>query len=277
MRRNIGRICEAGVDGIVTTGSYGEFHSMSWEDHKRLIEVLVDAVPGRVKAIPGCSGVNTAEAIMKTRFARDCGADAVMNVSPFYMKLSEMELIGYWKDLAEACPDIGLIVYNNPDTSQLHTIEIFKELAKIDSLCGSKEITTIELHMDIMRHTDLTPMTAREVDYYVPTMMLGSKGIFSMGACMFPRYIVSVQKACKEGRWQKALKMQDKLRDVWDWLLGLDFAEEYGAIARFKSFMTAFEIIDGGNTCKPFIQVPKEIHDKYNEAVMETFPDLIES
>jgi len=277
MRRNVRSLCEAGVDAIVTTGSVGEFHTIRWEDHRKLIEVLVDEVTGKTKAIPGCSGVNTEEAIMKVKHAQDCGADAVMNVSPYYVNLTDTELCGYWRDLAEACPDIGLIVYNNPHTAQLHTVEIFKELAKIRSMCGSKEITTIKLQLDIMRHTDLTPMTATELDYYVPTMRLGAKGLFSMSASMFPRFILRIYRLCKQGKWDEAMKMQHKLRDVWDFLDGLPFGRAYAPIPRFKCYVNAFGVLDCGITAKPFIPVPEDIQAKYREEVRARFPELIEA
>jgi len=276
MRRNVQNLCEAGVDAIVTTGSVGEFHTITWEDHKRLIDVLVDEVSGGTRAVAGCSGVNTEEAIKKTKYAQDCGADAVMNVSPYYVNVTEKELIGYWRDLAEACPDIGLIVYNNPYTAQLHTVETFKELAKIPSMCGSKEITTIKLQLEIMRYTDLTPMTATELDYFYATMKLGAKGIFSMSASMFPRFIVDMYRKCTEGKWDEVQRMQYKLKDVWNFLDGLEFGQGYGAIPRFKAYVNAFGVMDCGIPGKPFIPVPKDLVARYREEIEKKYPELIE-
>ena len=276
MRNNVRRLCASGIDGIVTTGSVGEFHTITWEDHKRLIEVLVDEVSGKTKAIPGCSGVNTEEAITKVKYAQDCGADAVMNVSPYYVNVSDGELIGYWRDLSEACPDIGLIVYNNPHTAQLHTVEIFKELSKIPSMCGSKEITTIKLQLEIMRHTDLTPMTATELDHFYTTMKLGAKGVFSMSSSMFPRFMVRFFNTCKDGNWEEAQKMQYKLKDIWNFIDGLAFGREYGALSRFKCYVNAFGVLDCGITRKPFIPVPKDVQDRYREEIEKAFPEMIE-
>lgn len=277
MRRNVSALCQAGVDAIVTTGSVGEFHTITWEDHKRLIDVLVDEVSGKTLAVPGCSGVNTEEAIKKTRYAQDSGADAVMNVSPYYVNIRDNELIGFWRDLSEACPEIGLIIYNNPHTAQLHTVEIFKELANIPSMCGSKEIMTIKLQLDIMRYTDLVPMTATELDYFVPTMKLGAKGIFSMSASMFPEFIIDVYQKCKDGKWDHAMKMQHKLKDVWTFLDGLDFGSEYGAIPRFKAYTNAFGVLDCGIPGKPLVPVPESVVMQYREAIEETYPEMIES
>lgn len=276
MRNNVRRLCAAGVDGIVTTGSVGEFHTITWDDHRRLIEVLVDEVSGKTKAIPGCSGVNTEEAITKVKYAQDCGADAVMNVSPYYVNISDRELVGYWRDLGEACPDIGLIVYNNPHTAQLHTVQTFKELSKIPSMCGSKEITTIKLQLDIMRHTDLTPMTATELDYFYTTMKLGAKGVFSMSSSMFPRFMVRFFKTCKEGNWEEAQKMQYELKDIWNFMDGLAFGHEYGALSRFKCYVNAFGVLDCGTTRRPFIPVPRDIQARYREEIEKAFPEMIE-
>ncbi len=277
MRNNVRRLCEAGVDAIVTTGSVGEFHTISWEDHKKLIEVLVDEVSGKTKAIPGCSGVNTEEAITKVKYAQDCGADAIMNVSPYYVGLIDKELIGYWQDLADACPDIGLVVYNNPHTAQLHTAAHFVELAKIPTMCGSKETTTLSLLLEIMRHTDLAPMTATELDLFVPSIMVGAKGIFSMMGSAIPKYIVRLYGACKDGRWEEAWKMQHQLRDAWDYLNQHPAATQFSSIPRFKAIVNAFGTLDCGITRKPFIPVSKEVQGKLRQEIEDKFPDMIES
>ena len=67
-RENTRRLCEVGVHGITTTGTFGEFHTIPWPDHRRLIETLVEETKSGVYTVPGCSGNNTDEAIMKTRF-----------------------------------------------------------------------------------------------------------------------------------------------------------------------------------------------------------------
>ena len=276
MRNNVRRLCEAGVDGIVTTGSVGEFHTISWEDHMRLIEVLVDEVTGKTRAIPGCSGVNTEEAITKVKYAQDCGADAIMNVSPYYVNLLDSELIGYWKDLAEACPEIGLIVYNNPGTAQLHTAEHFIELAKIPTMCGSKETTTMRLQLEIMRHTDLAPMTATELDYFVPSLMLGARGMFSMMGSAIPGFVMKLYDTCRAEKWEEAWEMQHKLRDVWDYLNQHPVGSAYGSIPRFKAIVNAFGVLDCGITRKPFIPVPREVQDKLRQEIEDKFPEMLE-
>ena len=96
---------------------------------------LMSIIKGGVVSVVGCSGLNTDRSIMKTKFAEDCGVDAAMNVIPFYTKITRDECIKFWNDLAKACSNIGLIVYNNPETTKfLVDAEILREIAKIPSV-----------------------------------------------------------------------------------------------------------------------------------------------
>jgi dihydrodipicolinate synthase/N-acetylneuraminate lyase len=109
-RENVQYLVSLGVDGIVTTGTNGEFHTTTDEERTRIARLLVEETRGTVSTVVGASGVNTAEAISRTRAARDAGADAVMNVVPYYHVLSKDEACQYFEDLYSACPDIGIIV-----------------------------------------------------------------------------------------------------------------------------------------------------------------------
>src|SRR5438477_4261560 len=78
-RENVRKLLAVGVDGIVTSGTNGEFHTTSDEERVRIARIVVEETRGKAAAIIGASGVNTAESIARTRAARDTGADAVMN------------------------------------------------------------------------------------------------------------------------------------------------------------------------------------------------------
>jgi len=276
-RQNVRTLCEIGARGVVTTGSVGEFHTIRWEDHQRLIEALVAETRGKPTiSIAGCSGVNTDEAIKKAKFAEECGADAVMNVSPYYVRLTPRELVKFWRDLAEACPSIGIIVYNNPGTAQIHDVEIFRELAKIPSMCGSKEAHhDFGLWYRLHYEGKLAHMTATELTWFVPTMKLGSKGIFSMSAAMCPGYILKLYESCRNNDWEQATRMQFRLHDVWRTLDSLDMLAGYHALARFKAYVNAFGFLSCGITRKPFIPVPDDIQKRLTDYVQKEFNDLI--
>ena len=276
LRHNVRALAAAGADAVVTTGSNGEFHTMPFEMLKELIVAQVDETPDGVKAIVGCSAVNTEEAIERTRFAMEAGADAVMNVSPYYVGLTDPELLQFWIDVAEACPDIGIIIYNNPSTAQIHRTHILKQLQKLPNLCGTKEgHNDFDLFKELMEETDLAIMTATELTWFVPGMMLGTKGIFSMAAAHFPHFVVKLYNTCKEGRWDEALKMEKRLREGTEGLSGHPSMGSLNGIARFKARCNATGILRCGKNRKPLISASDDQQAELTEYAQKEFADLI--
>lgn len=276
-RENVRKLCKVGMHAIVTTGGQGEFHTITWEDHKRLIKALAEETEeSGTMAVAGCSGVSTDEAIQKTKYAEACGVDAVMNVSPYYVKLTHRELVRFWWDLAQACPNVGLIVYNNAGTSQLHGLEVFREIVRIPTICGSKEgHYDFSLWYRLHRETNLAHLTPQEQTWFVPTMKLGAKGVFSMTAAMCPEFILKLYESCKAGDWDKATEMQFKLHDMWRTLDGLEILKGYHAIPRFKAIVNAFGFLRCGITRRPFIPVPDDIQERLTEFVQKEFADVM--
>jgi len=278
-RGNCKALIAAGVDAITITGSNGEFHTMPWEMLKDVIRALVDECKGKVTAIAGCSAVNTEDAILRTTFAMEAGADAVMNVSPYYINLTQPELITFWKDLSAACPDIGIVIYNNPGTAQLHTLPVYKELAKLPNLCGSKEgHGDYDLLTDLLRdgrESGLAYMTATEHTWFVSSLQLGGRGIFSMAASVFPHYLVKMYKTCKEGKWEEALRMQWRLKDAYGSMASHPALGGYNMMARFKAMCTAGGSLKCGKSRKPLITVTDEHQAELNEFTKKNCADLM--
>jgi len=268
-RENVRIMCKTGIHGISTTGTVGEFHTLPWEDHKRLIKALVEEIESDVFSVPGCSGVNTQEAIMKTRYAQECGADAVMNVVPFYQKLTNNECIAFYEELAKACPNIGFVVYNNPDTAKvLLGREVFEKLARIPTVCGSKEIVPDFEHW--MNITRVPGLSFLHVDLMmVPSMMWGGKGNFSGMACMKPELVLDAYKACLNGDWSRAKELQYKMREHW--ALVEPLLKGYSPISQYKCMVNAFGLLKVGPPGKPFIPVPEEAEEKVKKIVRERF------
>lgn len=272
-RENTRRLCEAGVHGIATTGTFGEFHTIPWPDHQRLIEALVEETRAGVYRVPGCSGNNTEEAIMKTRFAEDVGADAVMNVVPYYQTLTRAECVKYYKDLAEACPNIGIVVYNNPSTTKvLIDAAMYKELQGTENLVGSKEIVSDFGHlMRITRETNLSHM---HVDHlFVPMMMWGGRGVFSLTPVLTkPRLVFQAYEAARRKDWENAMRLQEQVNqfardpEVSRLLTG------YTWICTAKAIVNAFGFIDAGYPRRPFIPVPDEVQARVKEILLAKYP-----
>ena len=277
-RHNCRVLIDAGVDAITTPGSIGEFHTMTWDMLKGLITALVDECRGKVTAIAGCSAVNTEEAIMRTRFAMEAGADAVMNVSPYYVQLTQKELVAFWQDLSAACPDIGLVVYNNPQTAQKHDAAVFSELSRLPNMCGSKEgHWDWDLLMELFRVSDLKPMTATDLTWFIPAMKMGSPGIFSLATGCYPHHLVKMYRLCEEERWDEAIQMQWRVKESLDAMWSKPYMAGYNGIAIYKAAVNACGQLRCGKSRKPLISVSDEHQAMLTEDCRRESADLLDA
>jgi 4-hydroxy-tetrahydrodipicolinate synthase len=282
LAHNVKALAAAGMSAVVTTGSLGEFHTISWPDHQRLAKTLAEECrKAGIVSVCGSSGVNTDEAIMKTHAAQEAGCDAVMNVSPYYVHLTRAELVKFWFDLAEACPKIGITIYNNPGTAQIHDVETYREIRKIKTLCGSKEAHyDFSLWYRLNREfPDLGLFTATEPEWVIPTLKMGARGIFTMAGAMIPRHIVKIYQACDKGQWDNAEKLVDTWMDMRNRLGKFDgWGQHVGSgLCRHKAIVNAFGVLRCGVSRRPFISVPQDVEDRLTEFVQKEFKDLIEA
>lgn len=105
-----------GTEGLVPVGTTGESPTLSHEEHKRVVEICIEATAGRVPVIAGTGSNSTAEAIELTQHAKQAGADAALVVTPYYNKPTQAGLYAHFMAIAEAV-DLPLIIYNIPGRS----------------------------------------------------------------------------------------------------------------------------------------------------------------
>jgi len=273
-RENVRKLCDAGIHGIAILGTGGEFHTITFEEHERLCKALVEEASDDVVTIVGCSGVNTAEAIRKMKVAQDHGADAVINVVPYYFPLSKKECINYFHDIAEACPDIGIIVYNNKFTTQVHLdFEDYKQLAQIPTFCGSKEIGTDFYHyLKLIQESPLQHFFVET--FLVDSLFWGTKGFFASYIYVFPKFTKGLYEACQSKNWEEARKMESVMRSFNEQVLKPLLAEGYSEPALSKALADSTDFIKAGPPRKPFIPVPEDRKEKLRRQIKEKFPQL---
>lgn len=131
IKAQVERLAEAGIHGIVTTGTTGEFPALSLEEHKSVIKAYVDAVAGRFPVIAGLGFNSTQLAIEMAQYSEKVGADACMIVPPFYDPLPFKALYKFFEDVCGSI-SIPVMYYNLPGATGVHlTAEQFRELSKI--------------------------------------------------------------------------------------------------------------------------------------------------
>ncbi len=130
-----------GSDGLVPVGTTGESPTLSHDEHKRVVELCIEAAAGKIPVIAGAGSNSTEEAIELTRHAKEAGADGVLVVCPYYNKPSQEGLYQHFKAVAEAA-DIPVIIYNIPGRSVVDmSVDTMARLAKIPNIVGVKDAT----------------------------------------------------------------------------------------------------------------------------------------
>ena len=206
-----------GTDCIGVVGTTGESPTVNVEEHREIIRVSVEQAKGRVPIMAGCGANSTAEAIELAKFAKSVGADCQLQVVPYYNKPTQEGLYQHFKAIAEAVPDLPVILYNVPGRSVADMQhETVLRLAEVPGTVGIKEATG-----NIERAQWLIRDLPKEFAVYsgddpsaVALMLCGGKGNVSVTANVAPRLMHELCVAAMAGNVQKAMEIQFKLMPV---------------------------------------------------------------
>jgi len=203
-----------GTDCIGVVGTTGESPTVNVEEHREIIRVSVEQAKGRGPIMAGCGANSTAEAIELAKFAKSVGADCQLQVVPYYNKPTQEGLYQHFKAIAEAVPDLPVILYNVPGRSVADMQhETVLRLAQVPGIVGIKEATG-----NIERAQWLIRDLPKEFAVYsgddpsaVALMLCGGKGNVSVTANVAPRLMHELCVAAMAGDVQKAMEIQFKL------------------------------------------------------------------
>ena len=203
-----------GTDCIGVVGTTGESPTVNVEEHREIIRVSVEQAKGRVPIMAGCGANSTAEAIELAKFAKSVGADCQLQVVPYYNKPTQEGLYQHFKAIAEAVPDLPVILYNVPGRSVADMQhETVLRLAQVPGIVGIKEATG-----NIERAQWLIRDLPKEFAVYsgddpsaVALMLCGGRGNVSVTANVAPRLMHELCVAAMAGNVQKAMEIQFKL------------------------------------------------------------------
>lgn len=202
-----------GTDGIVIAGTTGESSTVSVEEHRELIRVTVEHTNKRIPVIAGTGGNSTEEAIVLTQYAREVGADASLQVVPYYNRPTQEGMYQHFKKIAESV-DIPIILYNVPGrTAADMTNETIVRLAQIKNIVGVKEASG-----NIGRDIELLAMVPDDFAVYsgddlsaMALMLCGGKGNISVTANIAPRAMHELCVAALRGDIALAKKINKPL------------------------------------------------------------------
>ena len=220
LRRLVEYVIEGGVAGIVPCGTTGESATLSHEEHKRVVDVVVDC--STVPVIAGSGSNNTKEAIVLTKYAEDVGADACLVITPYYNKPNVKGLKEHFKLIGDAV-DIPLIVYNIPSrTGQNVNAETMVELAaEVENIKGVKEASGDLRQIGSI----IKSVTDQGLDFTVvagddfltlPIISLGGKGVISVAANIAPKPMSEMVAAMLNEEVGKAREIHIRLYSMFE-------------------------------------------------------------
>jgi len=202
-----------GTNAIVAVGTTGESATVDLSEHVELIRVAVEAARGRVKVIAGAGANSTREAIELTAHAKRVGADASLQVVPYYNRPTQEGMYRHFRSIAEAV-DLPLILYNVPSrTAADLSVETALRLTQVPGIVGIKDASGDLSRVVEMRRRgrgDFAQYSGND-DSALAFMLLGGQGVISVTANVAPRLMSQMCAAALAGDVQRARAINERL------------------------------------------------------------------
>lgn len=197
---------ENGTSAIVPCGTTGESATLNMEEHFRVIDIAVEAAGKRVPIIAGTGGNSTAEAIELTEHAKRVGADATLQVTPYYNKPTQEGLYRHFLAIAKAV-SLPQVLYNVPSRTSVNMLpETVARLAELSEVMAIKEASgNLGQMAEIVRLAgDKITLLSGDDNVTLPVLSVGGKGVVSVVANIVPRDTADLVKAWEDGRLDEA-------------------------------------------------------------------------
>lgn len=128
-----------GIDALMTTGTFGECATLTWEELRDFTDLVVQTIAHRVPVFAGATTLNTRDTIMRAKALCDLGVDGLLLGRPMWAQCDDVSLVGFYRDVAEAVPELAIVVYDNPEAFKGKiSSAAFAELAAIDQVVAVK-------------------------------------------------------------------------------------------------------------------------------------------
>ncbi len=264
LRENIRFQIENGIDGIVPVGTTGECATLSFNEHKKVIEISIDEADEEVPVIAGTGSNNTVEALELTEYAAEVGADAALIVSPYYNKPTQRGLYEHYKTLAQEV-DIPQIVYNVPSrTGKNVEAETTAKLSKLENIKAVKEASgEARQAMDIKKQAaeDFNLMSGAD-KLTLALLSAGGVGAISVASNIVPGKISKMIHSYLEGDVQTAQDIHYEHLDLFDAL----FLETNPGPVK-----AAMNLLDrpAGEPRLPLVEAKEETKERLKEVLSE--------
>lgn len=202
-----------GINGLIPCGTTGESATLTHAEHKKVVEVTIDAADGRVPVIAGTGSNSTDETIELTSHAKKAGAAAALLITPYYNKPNQEGLYLHYKAVAEAV-DIPIILYNVPGRTAVNMLpETVARLSEIKNIVGIKEATADMEQVSWLRRLcgDDFKLFSGDDATTLPFLCVGGHGVISVTSNVMPGEMAEICSAFAEGNIERARTIHNSL------------------------------------------------------------------
>ena len=204
---------DEGTDALVPVGTTGESPTLDFAEHKRVIDLCVEAAAGRVPVIAGTGSNSTAEAIELTAYAKQAGASAALVVLPYYNKPTQEGQYQHYKAIHDAV-DIPIVIYNVPGRTAVDmTVETMARLAKLPRIVGVKDATadlTRPMLLRLAAGPDFCQLSGEDATI-VPFLSQGGHGCISVTSNVAPRLCADLHDAWAKRDLDTVMTINERL------------------------------------------------------------------
>jgi 4-hydroxy-tetrahydrodipicolinate synthase len=219
LEKLLDHLINGGISGVFLMGTTGEGTSISPRMRKELIKYSVEYVKGRVPIFVSIADCCIEESLNMACYAKECGASYLVSALPFYLGLTQTEIIDYYTTIADNVP-LPLFLYNIPaQTKLMISVEAVKTLAKHPNIIGMKDSSGNGTYFNTLlaevkaEYPDFTILVGPD-EMLASTMALGGNGGVNSGSNLFPELYVNLFKACKAKDTERILKLQKLVMKV---------------------------------------------------------------
>lgn len=201
LQAGVDRIIKDGIGVIATTGSFGQCWNLLWDEFTTLVHATIEAVDKRVPLMLGVTSTNVREVAQKMKFVREAGGEGVLLGVPYYDPFSVPKAIAFYTTIAEAFPDLSIMIYHNPRNHRIRLpVKAFTELVKNPNIVAMKDS-----HHDTREMGPLHEIIDGKITQFVnqvqmyPYFDMGASGCWSIDAWMGPWPVLKLYQASVDG------------------------------------------------------------------------------
>jgi len=266
MRALVDRQIRGGVSLLVPCGTTGESATMTEDEDSRVIALTIDVARGRARVIAGAGSNSTAAAIDYSKRARDLGADAVLQVAPWYNKPTQEGLYAHFSAIARAVPDVPVMLYNVPGrtSSNIAAPTTLRLARDFENIVAVKEASgNLSQIMEILRErpANFSVMSGDDA-VTLPLIALGAEGIVSVASNETPDLMSQMTNLALEGKWDEARRLHFRLLH----LMETNFIES--SPGPVKAAMAMMGLLEE-NFRLPLVPVTEKSRAKIREVIAE--------